>query len=87
MRASSHGGDPRAGVSDRADGGAAVASGGGYKDARAGGVHEGHFGSIEEVGLRAADGVVDDIHAVFDSLVNGGDQVAGVAAGGIANLS
>ena len=55
--------------------GPSVARRGGDEDARVGREQERHLRRIEEVGLRAADRVVDHVHAVGDSLIDRGDEV------------
>jgi hypothetical protein len=66
-----------------AGGGAAVAGRGRDEDPGVGGEQEGDLDRVAEVGARAADRVVDDVHAVGHGLVDRRQQVdAGAGAGG-----
>ena len=76
----SHRGQPGAGVGDGVAR-AGVACRGGHEDAGVGCTEEGNFHGVGVVGLRSADGVVDDVHTVGHGLVDGRDRVGRVATG------
>ena len=81
MRAGGDGGEPRARACDGGHGGPAVAARRGDEHARLRREEERHLHLVEEVRLGGADGMVEDVHAVGDRLIDGGCAV-GPEAGG-----
>ncbi|HYZ19274.1 MAG TPA: S8 family serine peptidase, partial [Gaiellaceae bacterium] len=78
VRARRDRGQPRADVRDGRSRRARVAGRGGDEDARIRGEQVRNLDSVEVVRRGAADRVVDDVDAVRDRLVDGGDAVTGV---------